>query len=321
MFSTGLERKRPTGFLDLPAEIRCNVYKELLVVGRVYYKNEWQCEYRDKRESGREKYLEPSLAILLVCKLIHGEAEQVYLKGNMFVFPSGWLKYAPFKATSHRFNKRYLFSERGFKYVRNISITVEYGEYKEDVRELPELEFVTRINPDGTETLDFATGPHNDHLIEDAQAMNKALCKFDRTPEDVSFEVVELDFHWLSCNLGCCRRLESFWWCWVQSVMPTTLWIFNHNPYEFEQIMGLLVTDTTIAFEYHGPFPYYVLEKCDIWQSNVPAIFWDAWKHEEKVRKPYKYPGKEIKGQRARDRKARRNLRLRRAECEDITHW
>lgn len=111
-------------FLDLPAELRCFVYEELLVVGKVFYKGTGYPE-RDNtiRFRNKQYFREPYLAILRTCKLVHDESEKVYLDKNLFVLPIQWQLYAPFKASLHYLNDRYVFSKRGLSHVRNLSIT------------------------------------------------------------------------------------------------------------------------------------------------------------------------------------------------------
>jgi hypothetical protein len=66
-------------FMDLPAELRLQVYAELVIVGKVFYTP----TVHELKEGGTfkdyESYRKPELQILQVSKQVHDEAEEVYL--------------------------------------------------------------------------------------------------------------------------------------------------------------------------------------------------------------------------------------------------
>jgi len=67
-------------FMDLPADLRVQIYEELLVVGKVFYRpSEDKVQESSERFEDHEKYLKPSLAVLRVSKAVQKEAEYVYL--------------------------------------------------------------------------------------------------------------------------------------------------------------------------------------------------------------------------------------------------
>jgi hypothetical protein len=74
-------------FLDLPVELRVQVYEELLVVGKIFYTPDDYAVSNEKRFKDWKAYRTPSLEMLRVCKQVHGEAEEVYLGKNLFVLP------------------------------------------------------------------------------------------------------------------------------------------------------------------------------------------------------------------------------------------
>jgi hypothetical protein len=75
----------PFRFLDLPTELRLQVYEHVVVVGRVFYDPD-PLEAHDSISPFAyfQEYEVPSLAILRVRKQIHAEAEDIYLKVNLF---------------------------------------------------------------------------------------------------------------------------------------------------------------------------------------------------------------------------------------------
>ncbi|KZM21070.1 hypothetical protein ST47_g7761 [Ascochyta rabiei] len=121
----------PFRFLDLPTELRMEIYEYLAIVGKVFYSPEGYCIY--SRYEGWSSYDTPSLQILRVCKQIHDEAEEVYMSKNLFVLPDFFHLRQPFRAppaaiygpshTNIVHNNRWLFSKRALKLVKNISVS------------------------------------------------------------------------------------------------------------------------------------------------------------------------------------------------------
>ena len=116
---------QPFRFMDLPAEMRVEIYKSLVVVGKVSYTPDWY----ELENSARFKDLDttpvPSLTILRVSKVVHEEAEDVYLTQNIFVLPLCWGDMHPFEAkpeSSRAARKRHSFSSNAFAKLRHVSI-------------------------------------------------------------------------------------------------------------------------------------------------------------------------------------------------------
>jgi hypothetical protein len=74
-------------FLDLPAELRCQIYEYFVVVGKIFYSPDYYSVKNEKRFKDWEAYRTPELTILRVCKQMHSEAEEIYLSKNLFVLP------------------------------------------------------------------------------------------------------------------------------------------------------------------------------------------------------------------------------------------
>jgi hypothetical protein len=128
--AVALRRNDTFRFLDLPVELRCQVYEHFVVVGKVFYTPDDYAVMTEKRFNDWESYKAPHLQILRVCKEIHNEAEDVYLSKNLFVLPDFFAYHAPFKTANlepqgHiQFSYRSLFSAAANKYLKNISISV-----------------------------------------------------------------------------------------------------------------------------------------------------------------------------------------------------
>jgi hypothetical protein len=202
-------------FLNLPPELRCLVYEELLVVGKVFYKNTGLFE-RDNtiRFKDKEYFREPYLAILRTSKLVHDEAEKVYLSKNLFVMPSRWQYYAPFMYRQNTLNSRSLFSERGLDYVRNLSIALD----RADILDMYRVSQTAR-SWSVTSNYDFMMPAErleamHELAIDDISYQDSptdyAMTKLARRSRTVSVEAVEMDWRNAYCPLGCCRPLNIF---------------------------------------------------------------------------------------------------------------
>jgi hypothetical protein len=88
LVSTTGATEQPFRFLDLPAELRCQVYEELVVVGKIFYTPEQYSIMNEKCFKDWTAYAAPELSILRVCTQIHQEAEELYLSKHLFVLPN-----------------------------------------------------------------------------------------------------------------------------------------------------------------------------------------------------------------------------------------
>jgi hypothetical protein len=113
--------------MDLPPELRVQVYAELVVVGRVYYTPSRIERKGSHRFDGYRPWHRPSLSILRVSKSVHDESEEVYLGRNIFVLPLTWLTLQPFTNTTHRPSStdRRLFSSAALTKLKHLSIALD----------------------------------------------------------------------------------------------------------------------------------------------------------------------------------------------------
>lgn len=68
----------PFRFMELPPELRLEVYRLLVVVGKVFYTPDWYDLDESVRFEDHATTRPPSLTLLRVSKAIHAEAEDLY---------------------------------------------------------------------------------------------------------------------------------------------------------------------------------------------------------------------------------------------------
>lgn len=71
--------------MNLPPKLRVEVYRQLEVVGKIFYTPDWYEIQEGVRFKERDTTPPPSLSILRVSKTIHKETEDVYMSQNVFV--------------------------------------------------------------------------------------------------------------------------------------------------------------------------------------------------------------------------------------------
>lgn len=89
-----MDQESSFGFMDLPAELRLEVYHYLLDVGKVFSIPAHNEDQNDRFKE-YQTFEKPAVSILRVSKQIPTEAEDVYLTTNLFVLPRAWFLQVP----------------------------------------------------------------------------------------------------------------------------------------------------------------------------------------------------------------------------------
>ncbi|KAH7086028.1 hypothetical protein BKA63DRAFT_485904 [Paraphoma chrysanthemicola] len=187
-------------FLDLPAELRNAVYKELLAVGNMVFQSGCAASSDNQK---------PQLALLRACKRIHAEPEPVYLTKNLFHLPTNWPDCLPFERLIQRTKEpspRQLFSRAGLNLIR--SIRIAFGP-----RQLTPMDHWGDFKH-----YEKAWGPGSYHALTSeerfAEAAELAHYVAPLNWEDIQtpleyfdkkLDNVHMEFKHVFCPIGCCR--------------------------------------------------------------------------------------------------------------------
>ncbi|KAJ4292514.1 hypothetical protein N0V90_009176 [Kalmusia sp. IMI 367209] len=279
-------------FLKLPAELRCLVYEELLVVGKVFYKDTaWErlnsIRYRDKAY-----YRTPSLEILRVCKAIHTEAEPIYLSKNLFVLPLGWALRPPFHITEDPpSDARQIFSKNGLKHVRNLCIAIDRTElvtsteFRQEFEDWVNEDFLQARYDSTTvaERLKKTRGTMMSVMSGKIEARRswlhiyKALRNFGPR-EYAPFECIEFDYTNTFCLLGCCRPVNISSFLWFDTIRPMAIDIIGINSAREENMIKNRIDDSP-------GFSSQKVVNCSIsFRKAADSPRWSQWKYSTKQR-------------------------------------
>lgn len=213
---SGATRTAPSGFLDIPVELRLMVYEYLVLVGKVFYvftPGKIKTEKGDNFANWMDHAV-PDLTIFRICKQVHAEAEALYLQKNLFVLPQWFHLQPPFYmgtiAASLKPPGRLLFSANALVVVKNISLTVGPR-----VRYYPKMRYGNRVNGRLMEDIGFpilTPAKCSKHTHDRALYMLRMeRDNFARIVKRLKaqLEYLELDFIDAHCPFGCCREIGA----------------------------------------------------------------------------------------------------------------
>ena len=213
--------EQPFRFLDLPTELRCQVYEYLVVVGKVFYTPDDYAVMNEKRFKDWNSYRAPDLTILRICKQTHNEAEELYLSKNMFVLPDFLSHRQPIehklKPDGHILSpNRPLFSRIASRYLKNISISfnprlpapdiLDHSSWRDMEYQSPAQSFDV-LQP--RERLELAHEHAASCLVDFWDYEIYRLVTFLPPLEDNQIHHLEIDITNAYCPIGCCRLVES----------------------------------------------------------------------------------------------------------------
>lgn len=281
------------------------VYAHLLMVGKVFYTPNRHERHGYLRFKDYEKYAAPSLSILRVCKQINREAQEVYLKNNLFVLPenvdiSEMIVSRGSQNASSALPHRSLFSGDG-SLVKNISvgytprhdvpITMNYNAWNR---------LHSRVYQPAPETHIFKTLRYRRRLRKAHRVAQENLTiEWKATSKRLflapfHLDELELDLSEAFCTLGCCRNFDldlNF----IQRWQPARIRVLGVFKGEKQTIQTMISNTATLSMAYlmqtslfsfgrfimsrtHPVYNTRITRKDISVGFNVEESKWDKWK-------------------------------------------
>ncbi|KAF2662473.1 hypothetical protein K491DRAFT_179653 [Lophiostoma macrostomum CBS 122681] len=295
----------PFKFLELPPEIRCMIYEELVVVGKVYFKGTDQEHENSVRYYDKAYFRKPSLAILRVCSLVHQEAEPIYLSKNLFVLPLGWQTMEPFYSTTcvlapgpHSPSSLHLFSTNAMHHLKNLSIAFDKEEHANMIFDrkrwasMPDIAAATRTLTHSQRLL-YIHDETLDKIAHGVTGSSRSWFSISNTliytPGGTGcsrLRYVEVDYTNAYCPLGCCRPVESIDHDWVHITGTEKLVFLGTKQQEIDVILNSL--DELCTCDWERPF-------CIKFKREPKLGYVDHWS-KWRCDKPQRENGDDIQG-------------------------
>lgn len=245
----------PFRFMDLPTELRVQIYEYLVVVGKVFYTpNDYE-----RKESPLyaevDQYRKPDLAILRVSKTVHSEAEEVYLGANMFILPFECDTFSPFSFSEETpRHSRVIFSQAALRLVKKIGVVLcSHTDTKAFV--MSRSEWNEEGNFDDLTLADKLDQAHEcafESQLDTQKNLSVAISDLE------NLESIDFDFTNAYCPLGCCRRFD-LWYDFAMRYARNIRFLGVRNEEEKTDIMDLWRNDVgqsvkRIKARYHIAF-------------------------------------------------------------------
>jgi hypothetical protein len=278
-------------FLDLPAELRVQVYEELLIVGKIFYTPDDYAVSNEKRFKDWKAYRTPSLEILRVCKQVHGEAEEVYLGKNLFVLPDfcklrapmkGWTSLGPGKSAQIPCHDRHLFSIAASHLLKHVSISFNprtpipsglgHSCWTDRKQYRPSMSF------DAMAPVDRIRFTHDVGIADLTDLWAKTLDNVHTCLDGL--RSLELDLTNAYCPTGCCRLVTDGLILSASEVPAKLSFIGIRNEQEEADVMDELDEIHTQLDLYYSPGDLEELKEIYSIVFNPETSHWEQWKVE-----------------------------------------
>lgn len=276
-------------FQKLPPEIRNMIYKELVVVGKVFltpsndnepYRLEY---YHGGRYHHMEHFRKPELQLFRVCKQFRGEAEPLYLAKNLFVLPVDWHQCKPVArdSTMAMSQDRHLFPDSGLRHIRNISIAVDQRLCKQS----PQLDkewwdsyYVVHRSPfDGMTEAQRLRAYHQKECKLTSYEWTEMINSLTVFSE---IKYIEIDFTNAFCAAAICRPVQLIIGEWIKHLAPRRIDVIGMRRNEraafiVEAFARAGITHEDLRATYGLRF-----------RRLTDTTPWDAMKREPEMREP-----------------------------------
>jgi hypothetical protein len=287
--TSSAQNERPFRFLDLPAELRLEVYGYLVLVGKVFYTPDYYATRNEKRFKDWQLYRTPSLGILCVCKQIYNEAEELYLSRNLFVLPDFFKQPFSKRKMPNRYDPnasldRPLFSSKWSNHVKNVSVAFNPRQLT-----LMTMNRQSWAGIEGAGSLTTYDMMHDLERREFAHAMateqvrvlQRILARDLLSALPYELDYIEIDLSNSYCVVGCCRIFVGGVATLAKVSSKCTVVLGVRNDDEREDIMGGVgASNRDILNDEPSMTQSQLKEAYDIAFEPLEDV-WEKWKMED----------------------------------------
>ena len=265
-------------FLDLPKELRLQIYEWLVVPGTITLRLRFDMCCQDERYP--DGYvLTPTYAetqLFLVSKQVKNEALPLYLSKNLFICPAGWQSFLTTEGVDGTL-KYFNYGGMTENHLRRLSIAF-------DVRDVPVWDIAGRaINQDDAQDAQWlaATTPERQITIHN-KMIEEMLEHWDWLSENIAellrLDLLQINFKNSYCAFGCCnllaKAIESLIQThWAHSPKKIDIWGVS-RPHDMLFVQDALINGkvakdgTEICFRFQDE----LTRKVKVWSESEVAV-------------------------------------------------